>query len=108
MTVPVKEMPSSVVAAGLWRAYARQHGAVLIDRADYIGLTGDRRVNDGALWLAPGAEPAAAGAAPRALPGGADLDIRDPRQIPPPSLSVFGPTFSVPYALGTGAALVRP
>ena len=47
----------SVVVAGVFRDYARQHGAVLIDRADYIALTGDRTANDGALWLAPAQRP---------------------------------------------------
>src|SRR5919206_267607 len=41
--------------AGVFRDYARQHGAILIDRAQYVALTGDDRVNDGAVWLAPGA-----------------------------------------------------
>ena len=43
---------STVTVAGVFRDYA-QHGAVLIDRADYVALTGDRTVNDGALWLVP-------------------------------------------------------
>ena len=44
---------------GVWRDYARQGGALQIDLADYRRLTGDERVNDLALWLAPGAEMAA-------------------------------------------------
>jgi putative ABC transport system permease protein len=40
--------------AGVWRDYGRQHGSVAIDRADFIRLTGDTRVNDLALHLAEG------------------------------------------------------
>src|SRR5205085_12180438 len=32
--------------AGVFRDYARQHGAILIDRSEYVALTGDERVND--------------------------------------------------------------
>ncbi len=37
--------------AGVWRDYARQSGAIAIDRATFERLTGDRRANDLALWL---------------------------------------------------------
>ena len=41
--------------AGVWRDYARQHGSVVMDREDFIRLTGDERVNDLALLLTPDA-----------------------------------------------------
>jgi len=104
--LPLNGRSVPFVVAGVFRDYARQHGAVLIDRADYIGLTGDRRVNDGALWLAPGAEPAAVIAALRALPGGADLDIADPGEIRRLSLSIFDRSFAVTYAMEAVAVLV--
>jgi putative ABC transport system permease protein len=104
--LPLAGRNHRVVVAGVFRDYARQHGAVLMDRADYIGLTGDRRVNDGAIWLAPGAEPAAAIAGLRGLPGGADLDINDPGEIRRLTLSFFDRTFAVTYAMEAVAVLV--
>ena len=77
--------------AGVWRDYARQHGAIVIDRADYVRLTGDARINDAALWLKPGVDTAAIEAALRALPGGTLLDMASPGQIRKVSLAVFDP-----------------
>jgi putative ABC transport system permease protein len=106
MELPILGKQHAVVVAGIFRDYARQHGAVLIDRADYIALTGERTVNDGALWLAPGTTPAAAMAALRALPGGAQLDIADPGEIREVSLRVFDRSFAVTYAMEAVAVLV--
>jgi len=94
------------VVAGVWRDYARQHGAIVIERATYVALTGDRRANDAALWLAPGATPDAAERALRALPGGALLDVAGPGEIRAVSLAIFDRTFAVTYALEAVAVLV--
>ena len=45
----------TVQVLGVWRDYARQFGTVAIDDQRYRQLSGDTRVNDLALWLAPGA-----------------------------------------------------
>ncbi len=37
--------------AGVWRDYSRQFGAIAMANADFERLSGDRRVNDIALWL---------------------------------------------------------
>jgi putative ABC transport system permease protein len=104
--LPLAGKRHAVVVAGLFRDYARQHGALLIERADYVALTGDRAVNDGALWLAPGATPAAAIAALRSLPGGAQLDIAEPGEIRELSLRLFDRSFAVTYAMEAVAVLV--
>ena len=92
--------------AGVFRDYARQHGAVLIDRGDYVALTGDERVNDAAVWLKPGASRAELMAALRALPGGGELDIADSGEIRDASLRIFDRSFAVTYALEAVAVLV--
>ena len=39
------------VVRGIWRDYARQQGALLMARADWLRLTGDERVTGLAVWL---------------------------------------------------------
>src|SRR5436190_977483 len=92
--------------AGVFRDYARQHGAILIDRSDYAALTGDQRVNDGAVWLAPGATPAAIAQALRALPGGDEAETACPGEIRSLSLRIFDRSFAVTYAMEAVAVLV--
>src|SRR5436853_470599 len=104
--LPVNGQSITFVVAGAFRDYARQHGSVLIDRADYAALTGDRRVNDAALWLTPGATPAQAMDAIRALPGAAGIDLGTPGEIRQLSLRIFDRSFAVTYALAAGASAV--
>ena len=92
--------------AGVFRDYARQHGAIVVERGDYAALTGDRRVNDGAIWLAPGAAAASVMEALRALPGGEELDIADSGEIRSVSLGIFDRSFAVTYAMEAVAVLV--
>src|SRR5438128_1186117 len=104
--LPINGQSIEFVVAGVFRDYARQHGSVLIDRADYIALTGDRRVNDAALWLTPDATPAQAMDAIRALPGAAGIDLGTPGEIRQLSLSIFDRSFAVTYAMEAVAMLV--
>jgi putative ABC transport system permease protein len=106
LDLPILGKSHAVIVAGIFRDYARQHGAVLIERADYVALTGDRAVNDGALWLAPGTTPAAAMQALSALPGAAQLDIAEPGEIREVSLRIFDRSFAVTYAMEAVAVLV--
>jgi putative ABC transport system permease protein len=104
--IPLNGKTRSFIVAGAFRDYARQHGAIQIDRADYVALTGDRRVNDAALWLAPGVTPAAAMQAIRALPGAGELDIALPGEIREVSLRIFDRSFAATYAMEAVAVLV--
>ena len=98
-----KSYPFTV--AGVFRDYARQHGAILVERSDYAMLTGDQRVNDGAVWLAPGATPAQVAEALRAL-GGEEVETSDPGEIRSLSLRIFDRSFAVTYAMEAVAVLV--
>jgi len=91
--------------AGIWRDYARQFGAIAMDQRDFERLTGDRRVNDLALWLAAGADQAQVQQAVRALaqaqaPGAAGLiEFASSSQIRATSLRIFDRSFAVTYWL---------
>ena len=81
---------------GVYRDFARQFGSIAIDRALYQRLTGDRRASDLAIWLAPGAEPAAVMAALRALlPDPALLDFATTGELRALSLRIFDRSFAV-------------
>ncbi|MGH8631539.1 MAG: FtsX-like permease family protein, partial [Burkholderiales bacterium] len=86
--------------AGVWRDYARQNGAVLIERAVYSRLSGDRNVNDAGLWLQPGVAAESVVAALRgSVEGGERLELARPGEIREWSLAIFDRTFAVTYAL---------
>lgn len=94
------------VVAGVYRDYARQHGAILMSRSLYAALTGDRNATDGSLWLAPGASAPEVERAIRALPGGKLLEISEASQIRAESLRIFDRSFAVTYGLEAVAVLV--
>jgi putative ABC transport system permease protein len=104
--IPIAQKQARFVVAGVWRDYARQHGVIVMERATYAALTGDRRSNDAALWLKPGAAPAEAERALRALPGGGLFEIAGAGEIRRASLAIFDRSFAVTYALEAVAVLV--
>ncbi len=111
--LPIPGAPATGVPVrvlGLWRDYARQFGAVVMDAADYRRLTGDDSVNDLALWLAPGADPLALGATLRQLAGpDLPLDIASTAELRRMSLRIFDRSFAVTLylqAVAIGVGLV--
>ncbi|MFN7156374.1 MAG: FtsX-like permease family protein [Acidovorax sp.] len=62
-----KSQPAIFFIAGIWRDYARQSGAVVMDRAVWLRLTGDARTSDLALWPSEGADIGALQTSIRAL-----------------------------------------
>jgi putative ABC transport system permease protein len=106
MSIPLSGKTRKFIVAGIWRDYARQFGALVIERELYAELTGDRRANDAALWLKPGAKAEEVVAELRALPGGALLDVALPGEIRRASLAIFDRSFAVTYALEAVAVLV--
>jgi len=93
-----------VFVRGVWRDYARQHGAVAIASDDWQTLTGDVRINDLALWLRPGTDTAAVQQKLRAMAGphgmdGELLEFASPGEIRAISLRIFDRSFAVTYWL---------
>jgi len=41
---------ASVFVRGVWRDYARQYGAIVIERAEWLRLSGDPRINQFAAF----------------------------------------------------------
>jgi putative ABC transport system permease protein len=93
-----------VFVRGVWRDYARQHGAITLDTADYLRLSGDTRINDLALWLQPGTDAASVQQALRdaATAAGLDsasLEFATAGQVRALSLRIFDRSFAVTYWL---------
>ena len=96
--------PTPVRVRGVWRDYARQQGAIVIDQQDYRRLSGDLRINDLALWLAPDVrtdvvQTAVRQAATRQGLAGELLEFAEPRQIREVTLRIFDRSFAVTYWL---------
>ena len=95
--------PATFFVAGVWRDYARQFGAIAIDRRDFERLTNDRRTNDLALSLAPGANPAQVQQAIRGVAaqhGSSSLvEFASAGEIRSLSLRIFDRSFAVTYWL---------
>jgi putative ABC transport system permease protein len=93
------------MVAGIWRDYARQHGAIHMRLSDYQALSGDMEVNDAALWLR-GATVEQVSAALRRLPFGASLELAAPDEIRAVSLKIFDRSFAVTYLLEAVAIVI--
>ena len=92
------------VVAGVWRDYVRQTGAVILEQRDYLRLTGDARINDAQVWLAPGASADDVQARVRAVvareAGEPDLvEFASAAQVRAVSLRIFDRSFAVTYWL---------
>ncbi len=105
--LPVGNRAHRFTIAGIWRDYARQSGAVVMERGLYVELTGDRLANDASIWLAPGAGMADAERALRETLGDAPgAEIMATREVRAASLALFDRTFAVTYALEVAAVLI--
>ena len=95
--------------AGVWRDYARQGGAVLIDDADYQRLTGDTGRDEASATLLPGSDAAAVMQRLRARVPAAlrsQVDITQPAILRRFALTLFDRSFAVTYLLEAIAILV--
>lgn len=92
--------------AGIWRDYARQTGALIVELAEYRRLSGDLFSNDIGIRLAEGA---VVGDVERAIaaafaPGA--IEIVSPGRIRTATLAVFDRTFFITYLMEAVAVLI--
>lgn len=106
VTLPLGGQARQFTVAGVWRDYARQSGAIQMPLADYRQLTGDREINDVALWLEENASPAQVADALKKLPFGEALELAEPGEIRALSLRIFDRSFAVTYLLEGVAILI--
>jgi putative ABC transport system permease protein len=103
LAFPAAPPDTRYFVAGVWRDYARQHGSVVMDRADFVRLSGDDRVNDLALYLSDGADEDTVRERVRQLAqslGAQDLvEFASAGQIRAVSLGIFDRSFAVTYWL---------
>jgi putative ABC transport system permease protein len=91
----------------VWRDYERPGGAIVINRDEFIALTGDRNATTSAIWLSEGVDPDVYGARVRAaLQRSGDYEIALPAEIRNRSLALFDRTFAVTYLLEAVAVLI--
>jgi putative ABC transport system permease protein len=107
ITLPIAGRSVELRVAGIVRDYARTWGAALIPLDDYREITGDMRVNDMGLYLAPDTDSAGVRAAIRAaLPDAPALAIEDSGNVLRRALEIFDRSFAVTYALEAIAIVI--
>lgn len=105
--LPIGDTPLFYTVAGIWRDYARQNGAIAMDRELYLRITGDRLASDAALWLVRGASVFDARRLLRErLPESAAVEIATTREVRAASLAIFDRTFAITYALEAAAVVI--
>jgi len=107
LQLPLANGLHTFIVAGLWRDYARQHGAIVVERAVYVRLTGDTTANDAAVWLRPGVSMTEFRTRlDHAWSGASRLTLATPGEIRTLSLRIFDRTFAVTYALEAAAVVI--
>lgn len=107
IALPIGGRRVEFYVAGVWRDYARQQGAIVIERSLYAEVTGDANANDAAIFLAPGADPDSVARVLRERVAGAEgLETALPSEIRRRSLAIFDRTFAVTYALEAAALVI--
>jgi putative ABC transport system permease protein len=97
-TLPGPAVVVQAVVRGIWRDYARQQGALLMSRSDWLRLTGDDRVSDLVVWLddSPGnAGAAAVTARIKAASPDLPVDVSSASELRAFSLRIFDRSFAV-------------
>lgn len=100
LVLPLPGAPT-VVVAGVWRDYARQHGAIVVDERSYVRWTGDSRRTGVSILVAPGVDTGQVAAGLRAAVGngGPAFTISRPQEIRKKALEAFDRSFLITYLL---------
>ena len=107
VSIPLAGRNARFTVAGVWRDYARQTGALIVERPVYVALTADRFANDAAIWLASGTSAANLAASLRERLGDTEhIELNETATVRKRSLAVFDRTFAVTYALEAAAVLI--
>lgn len=104
--MPVGEKSIKASIRGVWRDYEHQRGAIVMDHAAYMRLSGDRAINTVWMWLEPNASVEVVQQQVRDRLPQADYDLRTPRELRRLSLQAFDRTFAVTYVLELIAILI--
>jgi len=106
IALPIAGREQGFLVAGVWRDYARQYGAIVIDAADYERLAGDTARTEAALWLAPGASAAQVIADLQPLLEARSVEFAEAGEIRALSLRIFDRSFAVTYVLELAAIVI--
>ncbi len=106
LSLPLEGALQRFRITGVWRDYARQHGTVIVDLGVYRRLTGDYRINDIAVRLAPGGDVASVAVAIRAALGERMTEVAPQGEIRRRTLAIFDRTFLVTYLMEAVAVLI--
>lgn len=107
LTLPLGGRAVPFVIAGVFRDYGRSTGAIVIERADYIDLTGDTSATEGSVWVAPRVRVDAVTAALRAVgPRAGFIEVRSSDEIRALSLAAFDRAFAITYGLEAVAVAI--
>ncbi len=104
--LPLGGQLQTCIVAGINRDYAHQFGSIIISNEAYRRLSGDKQVNDIAIWLQPSTNAATFTQQIRQLPFSAQLDIALPGEIRKLSLQIFDRSFAITYLLEVVAIVI--
>ncbi len=106
LRLPIAGKVQPFVVAGIWRDYARQFGAIVIDASDYERIAGAAPPTEAALWLASGANAAAVVAELQPKMQAKSAEFASAGEIRAISLRIFDRSFAVTYVLEIAAIVI--
>jgi putative ABC transport system permease protein len=107
LALPLAGQARPFKIVGVWRDYARLSGSIVVSLPTYQAATGDRRANEGSMWLRPNADLTATERLLRSrIANGDALEITTTTALHERSLQIFDRAFAVTYALEVIAVII--